>query len=675
MTRHVRTQFTSALDSEWFPFLLLLFGLATVFLFGNDRGHFYRVGHHDFLSSQSMTLAANLSADHGFLMYLRETQWTDANLGYYLYNRFPIGTYALVKLTILPFENSFAAQLYAARMLMLTFFAGAVILAYFALYRITANRWVSVAATLLAFSSYYCLYYNDMISTEVTSVFGIMLTFHGMVIFLHSGRVWQLIGKSCAALLLGWHVMGLLLPFVVLGLGMELAGAYQADPRSAMIRARTVSAALLSSRYLLLGLVALLFCILVMAFNIGNEYRALNGEVSVTELPSVSSMLKRAGIDDVYFSRFQRRLDGLPFLREQIYRIGVMSIPLSVQNLGSHVTSYIYDSRLVFLTGASVLGVSILGQFFMRHNILTATLLLSGWCWALAVRGSAGIHEFEALFHIGIPLVFFSLVLTYLRKLVGRDSIIAGIAVVGLLIFVVSSFQVSSYGHDAESSELQRAIFADFEAIRRITEGKSVLVPANQTEAIIIFGRARYAVDYYLAGSVIGYADPENLPGSYDFLLERVRVDGDALLTPENRQVFLYDLDVLDELPYAQTDYQLDYQSAYQSTVSREPVTRSTFNLYLNDGTLTYVKDPCDWPDTEATFFLHIVPEDRAHLPYPRKRYGFDNLDFDFNAHGAVFDGKCLASRDLPEYDIAGIRTGQLTDKGRIWEANFTVGK
>ena len=663
MTRHVRTQFTSALDSAWFPFLLLLFGLATVFLFGNDRGHFYRIGHHDYLSSHNMTLAANLSPDHGFLMYVRETQGADANLAYYLYNRFPIGSYALVKLTILPFGDSFAAQLYAARMLMLTFFAGAVILAYFALYRITANRWVSVAATLLAFSSYYCLYYNDMVSPEVTSVFGIMLTFHGMVLFLQNGRIWQLIGKSCAAILLGWHVMGLLLPFVVLGLGMELAGAYRADPRSAMIRARTVSATLLSSRYLLLGLVALLFCILVMAFNIGNEYRALNGEVSVTELPSVSSMLKRAGIDDVYFSRFQRRLDGLPFLREQIYRIGVMSIPLSVQNLGNHVTSYIYDSRLVFLTGASVFGVSILGQFFMRHNILTATLLLSGWCWALAVRGSAGIHEFEALFHIGIPLVFFSLVLTYLRKLVGRDSIIAGIAVVGLLIFVVSSFQVSRDGHDAESSELQRAIFADFEAIRKITEGKSVLVPANQTEAIIIFGRARYAVDYYLAGSVIEYADParvstdaESVPSDYDFIIERVRVDGDALLTPENRQVLLYDLATpLDRIHHAQPDN----QSAYQSTVSREPVTRSTFNLYLNDGTLTYVKAPCDRPDTEATFFLDILPEDFEPTSHtPRKRYGFDNLDFDFNVHGAVFDGSAwylaiCRSMTLPESGLA----------------------
>ena len=316
-----------ALNGAWLPFLLLLLALATVFLFGNDRGHFYRIGHHDYLSSQSMTLAANLSPDHSFLMFFRRTLGSDSDPGYYPYNRFPVGTYALVKLTILPFGDSFAAQLYAARILMLLFFAGAVILAYLALCRLTANRWIALAATLLTFSSYYCLYYNDMISTEVTSVFGIMLTFHGMALFVQDGRFWQLLVKSCAALLLGWHVMGLLLPFVTLGLGKELVSAYLAGPGPAMARARTAAAASLSSRCLLLGVIATLFCVLVMAFNIGNEYLALNGEVPLTQLPSVESMLRRVGIDDVYFSSYPQRLDYLPFLREQIYRIGVMSFP------------------------------------------------------------------------------------------------------------------------------------------------------------------------------------------------------------------------------------------------------------------------------------------------------------------------------------------------------------
>ena len=48
-----------------------------------------------------------------------------------------------------------------------------------------------------------------------------------------------------------------------------------------------------------------------------------------------------------------------------------------------------------------------------------------------------------------------------------------------------------------------------------------------------------------------------------------------------------------------------------------------------------------------------------VYLPGHRKQYGFDNMDFDFEAHGMIFDGKCLATVALPDYAITSIRTGQ----------------
>ena len=87
------------------PPLLLLFALSTVFLFANDRSHFYRGAQHDHLSSQSMVLAANLSPKHHFLMFFRQYPSINNTHIYEPYNRFPIGTYALIKLSILPFQG------------------------------------------------------------------------------------------------------------------------------------------------------------------------------------------------------------------------------------------------------------------------------------------------------------------------------------------------------------------------------------------------------------------------------------------------------------------------------------------------------------------------------------------------------------------------------------------
>ena len=100
-------------------------------------------------------------------------------------------------------------------------------------------------------------------------------------------------------------------------------------------------------------------------------------------------------------------------------------------------------------------------------------------------------------------------------------------------------------------------------------------------------------------------------------------------------------------------------RSDYETLVSGEPVMRSDFDIYLSENKLTYVKEPCASADTEAKFFLALHPADANDLPDRRRRYGFDNLDFDFDERGVISDGKCVARIPLPGYAIAGIGTGQ----------------
>ena len=116
------------------------------------------------------------------------------------------------------------------------------------------------------------------------------------------------------------------------------------------------------------------------------------------------------------------------------------------------------------------------------------------------------------------------------------------------------------------------------------------------------------------------------------------------------------------------------YQTAYVEAVEGEPLARSTFNLYLQNGELVYAKEQCEQDDIEHPFYLHILPESVADLPESRRRHGFDNLDFDFFLRGALFDVKCAARVPLPDYAVAAIRTGQKTpDGGVLWTAQFAA--
>lgn len=100
-------------------------------------------------------------------------------------------------------------------------------------------------------------------------------------------------------------------------------------------------------------------------------------------------------------------------------------------------------------------------------------------------------------------------------------------------------------------------------------------------------------------------------------------------------------------------------------------VIRSDFDLYINEGKnrLIYIKNECDSEDMSTLFFLHVDPTDQADLPKHRRQYTFDNHDFNYSEYGFKISEQCVILRNLPEYDMTAIRTGQWVEgQGHLWE-------
>lgn len=102
------------------------------------------------------------------------------------------------------------------------------------------------------------------------------------------------------------------------------------------------------------------------------------------------------------------------------------------------------------------------------------------------------------------------------------------------------------------------------------------------------------------------------------------------------------------------------FQTEHAALVATGPPAASgEWDVYLLDNTIAYAKAPCAWADTALPFFLHLDPADANDLPEWRAQWGFDNLDFHFDEHGVWFDDKCLIKRELPDYAIRLVTTGQ----------------
>ena len=131
------------------------------------------------------------------------------------------------------------------------------------------------------------------------------------------------------------------------------------------------------------------------------------------------------------------------------------------------------------------------------------------------------------------------------------------------------------------------------------------------------------------------------------------------------------------------TDIDVTARAAAQAIHARilagdygNPIAQSHFDIYLTDNALTYLKTPCAENDTHARFFLHITPANPANLPPDRREAGFANLDFHFADHGARIGDICLATRELPDYPLDRIRTGQfVSGEGAVWRAEFPAAR
>ena len=649
--------------STWPPLALLLIALATVFIFANDRDAFYRSGHHTNVTYNHMTIAANLSPEHRFLGFYFRSLEPDGSINYHAYNRFPIGGYLLIKLFIFPFPNDLSAQLYSARILMLLAYAGAAVLAYLSLCRLTNQPWIALTATLLAFASAYWLYYNDMVATEIgLDFFGVMLVFHAMTLFIQEGRFRQLLLKSCLALLLGWHIYALLLPFILMGLVSELIrGRGTTSPSPSWPRIRAALAGLFRNRFLTLGVVTLLFGTALLGANLANEYFNYRGENFLTELPSVDSMNRRLSFSQSDIRVFSSQYTGQDLLLEQFYRIGGMSIPYAlppghISDLGPSVADNLAGPGIIL--GLAVTAVALLGLAFVHHKLLWATLSLCGFGWMLIASGNVYEHDYESLFYTGIPLAACSYLLLYLSRPGGRRFIAAGSAA-ALLLFGLSAFQMAQVGHDATAAQKSKQVLADLSAIHSLTQDSTVANFRSVPEVIM-------PMLYYL-NRVIGTQTDRA-----DFLIFPLRLEGVDTLTPQNSQLFLY--------PGGPEAFQ-NYLGQILAQAG-PPLIKADYAVYHYAGQpdvtgdwLFYVKTPCQPQDLRARIFLHVVPQDPDDLPLERWQYGFANLDF--NGEIYPWSGRkiCVAGRPLPSWPVDRIRTGQFQspDGHPLWQGEAVI--
>jgi len=464
------------LSEKVLTLLLLFLALISIFLLQNHKTGF-EDGHHGFLSSHGITLAKSIFSGSRLLMFTEKSILEDGTISYDAYNRFPIFPFLIIGTALRAFEPNLAEQIYIARQIMNLFFVASIILSFLISYELLKNYFLSVSATLLVFSSYYMLYYNDMIFNDTPALFGFVLAlFLTIKSHVQKHRLRTIVLLSIVSISMGWQ------PYAVF-ISWFLSETFHlfATKKKPISRFRRMT-----SQPSFIGLVsAILWGLTILGLQLFNEWSFVGG--SFQEIPTIQKAFWRLGImSEQSYAQHESVLEWSNFLADQLWRTVRMIIPFAEifqVNLGS-------TRRLILLAcvGGLILIVGLV-TFRKKFNpIMVTTFLMSGLIWAIPMHHFVAFHDFQSLFFVGFSLLFFIIVSLYINP-----KFIRVIALAICLMFVLS-VRTMNVKKDAVAKTVN-SITHEFQAIYDHLPKDSIVFVDGDRHRL---GIGYHALDFYL---------------------------------------------------------------------------------------------------------------------------------------------------------------------------------
>ena len=125
------------------------------------------------------------------------------------------------------------------------------------------------------------------------------------------------------------------------------------------------------------------------------------------------------------------------------------------------------------------------------------------------------------------------------------------------------------------------------------------------------------------------------------------------------------------------------WRARYGVVVAGTPRLRSTrdipWDVHLDGNMLTWIHGACVAADTKERFFVRWYPADAGNLQGERGRTrGYNDTGFGFTDRGLRYEGKCMASFELPAYAVTRVFTGQYRSNSNgewehPWEGGFDI--
>jgi hypothetical protein len=253
----------------------------------------------------------------------------------------------------------------------------------------------------------------------------------------------------------------------------------------------------------------------LLSYNILAE--AAKRDVSIVQTSILRSARYRLSLNNEFNLENEGVINWRTFTEDQIERILQWTFPFKGVNFGPWQNAFLVV--VMFL----IMGVMIWRQP-LEKKIIYLLLILSGFGWLIPLRNLAAFHDYTAMYYIGVPLIFFLSILSFL-PLSRRMSYV--LALLTLVLYVSALVQVKGW-HEERAGKANLYTY-DFVRILEKIDGAEKNINMPEMIPYGPFTPGFYLSEHYLTS-----------PEMAEYVVTRNKKYPSKNLTPENEIIFLF---------------------------------------------------------------------------------------------------------------------------------------
>jgi hypothetical protein len=411
---------------------------------------------------------------------------------------------------VLTLSNNLADKLYLAKQVMNLIFVATLVVAFLLIDKLIENKPFALTIVLLAFSNPYLLWYKDMVHFDQPALFGFLLLIYAIALYKLDGSKTSLYVSTFVAIGLGRGYAS----YSILFLWLALEAILILRIRGLELRQKFKSILRHPSIFLLV--LAIAWGASLLSYNIVAE--AHKRDISILQTSIVRSARYRLSLNPEFNLENEGVINWRIFTEGQVERIVQWSFPLKGVNFG------LWGNSIILVSMALAIGIMVWKQS-LEKRLIYLILILSGFGWLIPLRNLSAFHDYTAMYYIGVPLVFFSSVFTFLNPSRRMAYLLAGLA---LVVYVSAVIQVKGW-HEERAGKANMYTYDFVRILEKIDgTGKNINMPEQ-----IPYGP--FPPGFYLSEHYLSSRE------TADYVVTRNKKFSPHNLTPENEIIFLFE--------------------------------------------------------------------------------------------------------------------------------------